>query len=259
MNNSFSIYFKVSSDILNLKLNYNYHKMDRLCVLLYSKYSPMSSKLMSALSTCPVDLSTTVGIRPVCIDNEDIRRQILKDKKIEINSVPCVLIAYNTGNVEKYEGSNAFEWIEETVSKYMPKPTPQQQPQIHEPQIHEPQIHQPQIHQEPKAENQKIKKKAVKKETTMEDLGIDSEEIETEEIVRQPVGVRNGPGTYDMSIEFGEQEDQNRNISTKLKASATGKTKDLMATALAMQKERDSGESNKLKSNADNIIDKIPV
>ena len=61
--------------------------MDHLCVLLYSKYSPMSTKLMSALSTCPVDLSTTVGIRPVCIDNEDIRSQILNDKKIEINKI----------------------------------------------------------------------------------------------------------------------------------------------------------------------------
>ena len=93
----------------------------------------------------------------------------------------------------------------------------------------------------------------------MEDLGIDSEEIETEEIVRQPVGIRSGPGTYDMSIEFGEQEDQNRNISSKLKGSATGKSKDLMATAMAMQKERDSGESNKPKSNEENFIDKRPV
>ena len=218
--------------------------MDRLCVLLYSKYSPMSSKLMTALSTCPIDLSTTVGIRPVCIDNEDIRRQILKDKKIEINSVPCVLIAYNTGSVEKYEGSNAFQWIEETVSKYMPKPTPQ-----------------PKMNQEPVVEyqEQKIKKKIVKKETTVEDLGIHSENIESEEIVRQPVGIRSGPGTYDMSIEFGEEQDQNRNISKQLKAStqsATGKGKDLMATAMAMQKERDSGESNKPKINEDVFTDK---
>lgn len=218
--------------------------MDRLCVLLYSKYSPMSSKLMSALSSCPIDLSTTVGIRPVCIDNEDIRRQILKDKKIEINSVPCVLIAYNTGSVEKYEGSNAFQWIEETVSKYMPKPTSQ-----------------PKMNEEPVVEyqEQKIKKKIVKKETTVEDLGIHSENIESEEIVRQPVGIRSGPGTYDMSIEFGEEQDQNRNISKQLKAStqsASGKGKDLMATAMAMQKERDSGESNKPKINEDVFTDK---
>jgi hypothetical protein len=204
----------------------------------------MSSKLMSALSTCPVDLSTTVGIRPVCIDNEDIRRQILKDKKIEINSVPCVLIAYNTGSVEKYEGSNAFQWIEETVSKYMPKPSAQ-----------------PKINQEPVVEyqEQKIKKKIVKKETTVEDLGIHSDTIESEEIVRQPVGIRSGPGTYDMSIEFGEEQDQNRNISKQLKASTqsgTGKGKDLMATAMAMQKERDSGESNKPKINEDVFTDK---
>lgn len=210
----------------------------------------MSNNLMSALSTCPVDLSTTVGIRPVCIDNEDIRRQILKDKKIEINSVPCVLIAYNTGNVEKYEGSNAFQWIEETISKYMPQEQqhqPKQQHPLPQP-LPQPQI-QPQIQH---VENQKIKKKVLKKETTMEELGIDSEDIQPEEIVRQPVGVRSGPGTYDMSIQFGEQEEQNRNISSKMKAStqsATSKTKDLMATAIAMQKERDSGESNKPKTN----------
>ena len=241
--------------------------MDHLCVLLYSKYSPMSSKLMSALSACPIDLSTTVGIRPVCIDNQDIRSQILKDKKIEINSVPCVLIAYNTGNVEKYEGSNAFQWIEETVSKYMPPQQPQQQPhrQQQQPQQQPPQQQQP--HQQPPqqqkqihhAQDQKIKKKFVKKETTIEDLGIDSEEIETEEIVRQPVGVRSGPGTYDMSIQFGEQEDQNRNISKQLKSStqaSAAKGKDLMATAMAMQKER---ESNKPKSNEDTLIDKSLV
>jgi hypothetical protein len=251
--------------------------MDHLCVLLYSKYSPMSSKLMSALSACPIDLSTTVGIRPVCIDNQDIRSQILKDKKIEINSVPCVLIAYNTGNVEKYEGSNAFQWIEETVSKYMPpqqqqpqqqpprqQQQPQQQPHQQPPQQQPPQ--QPPHQQPPQqqkqihhAQDQKIKKKFVKKETTIEDLGIDSEEIETEEIVRQPVGVRSGPGTYDMSIQFGEQEDQNRNISKQLKSStqaSAAKGKDLMATAMAMQKER---ESNKPKSNEETLIDKSPV
>ena len=241
----------------------------------------MSSKLMTQLSTCPVDLSTTVGIRPVCIDNEDIRSQILKDKKIEIISVPCVLVAYNTGNVEKYEGSNAFQWIEETVSKYMPQqPQPQhQQPQHQQPQYQQhdqtqqqhqqPQYQQPQYqqHEQPQqpqqpqqqhqpqkqihhSDDQKIKKKVIKKETTMEDLGIVSEE--TEEIVRQPVGVRNGPGSYDMSIEFGEEQEQNRIISKQLKSSTqagTGKAKDLMATAMAMQKERDSPESNKSISN----------
>ena len=236
---------------------------------------------MTQLSTCPVDLSTTVGIRPVCIDNEDIRSQILKDKKIEIISVPCVLVAYNTGNVEKYEGSNAFQWIEETVSKYMPQqPQPQhQQPQHQQPQYQQhdqtqqqhqqPQYQQPQYqqHEQPQqpqqpqqqhqpqkqihhSDDQKIKKKVIKKETTMEDLGIVSEE--TEEIVRQPVGVRNGPGSYDMSIEFGEEQEQNRIISKQLKSSTqagTGKAKDLMATAMAMQKERDSPESNKSISN----------
>jgi len=33
----------------------------------------------------------------------------------------------------------------------------------------------------------------------------------------------------------------------------------LMATAMAMQKERDSGESNKPKSNEQDLIDKRPI
>ena len=84
----------------------------------------MSTKLMSALSSCPVDLGATVGLNPVCIDNEDVRKRLLKNGKIEVSIVPCVLIVYRTGGVEKYEGNAAFQWIEEAVSKYAPPPPP---------------------------------------------------------------------------------------------------------------------------------------
>lgn len=91
-----------------------------LCVLLYSKYSPMSNKMLEALESCPVNLENVIGLRPVCIDNEEVREQILKANKIEVSSVPCVLIVYRNGGVEKYEGGSCLQWIDNTVNKYKP-------------------------------------------------------------------------------------------------------------------------------------------
>ena len=54
----------------------------------------MSNKIMSILSSCPVDLRAVVGLNPVCIDNKEIRNQITKANKIEITTVPCILIVY---------------------------------------------------------------------------------------------------------------------------------------------------------------------
>jgi hypothetical protein len=58
------------------------------------------------------------------------------------------------------------------------------------------------------------------------------------------MGVRNGPGGYDMSSDFGEMPEQKREIRSKPKTTAKSPSQDqptdLMATAMAMQKERES-------------------
>lgn len=206
--------------------------MDRLCVLLYSKYSPMSSKLMTALSACPIDLGATVGLNTVCIDNQDIRKRLLKNGKIEISVVPCILIVYRSGGVEKYEGDAAFQWIDEAVSKYSPPPhqppppppQPQPQPQPPPPQelvkYHaqeecEEEDEEEEVYIPPPKPSRKTKTaQKIKKETTsMEDLGFDP---------------------------FDEDEDEDT-----IKSSI--KRKDLLSTAAAMQKERDTSDSNKIK------------
>jgi hypothetical protein len=253
MNNSIlnKFYFKIYSNYIFVKIHLRErlveNKMERLCVLLYSKYSPMSNKLMTALSSCPLDLKTLVGLSTVCVDNEEIRKQILKkDNKIEISSVPCVLIVYNTGGVEKYEGRSAFEWIEETINRYLPIQT-QSEPQLHikseqaqsefhrQRQRRQPQFRAPkeeteneyidEPEPEPEAETEHRHKKSSlkrpKKETTMEELGINKEESETQV--------------------------------------SSGKGKDLMSAAMAMQKERDSSEPTKGKDNPALITNKRPV
>ena len=236
----------------------------------------MSSKLMTALESCPVNLNTTVGLTPVCIDNEEVREQILTANKIDISTVPCVLIVYRTGGVEKYEGGSAFHWIDETVRKHMPPPppqmpaapqpvqkplSPQPQPRRKRPRRPEPEYYEEEYESseedyipEPPRRKRPKKRPSLRKPidepqgTSMEDLGLppdDEEPIQQESNIppRPPVGVRSGPGGYDMTSEFGEMQEPNRDASRHMRPStqpATGKGNDLMAAAMAMQKEREA-------------------
>ena len=95
----------------------------------------------------------------------------------------------------------------------------------------------------------------------------DIEEIEEfdndihENKYRPPVGVRTGPNSYDLT-EFPEFQETNRNVSRHMKNStspATGKGNNLMAAAMAMQKERDKVESNKPKAVGEFVTTKRPL
>lgn len=263
-----------------------------LCVLLYSKYSPMSKQLMTAMESSPVNLTTTVGLNPVCIDNEEVRERILKANKIDVSSVPCVLIVYRTGGVEKYEGQGAFQWIEETVRKHMPSPPPQpvQRPPSPQP-VQRPVRHKPIRKPDPEYEEEcesseddyvpeprrrrsrrsppkqrrpssrkppQEPTKAPAQATALEDLDdpIDDQSPEQEPMQgdlpqRPPVAVRTGPGGYDMTSEFGEPQELNRDMSHHTRAStkpAVGQGNDLMAAAMAMQKEREAAEAKAPRS-----------
>lgn len=244
-----------------------------LCVILYSKYSQLSVKLMKALETAPVNLADTVGLTPVCIDNEEIRARILKANQIDISSVPCILIVYPAGGVEKYEGNDAVKWVEQTVYKYMSPPPPQPPPPPPQPQspllrksrIEEekrspsPQTRRPpkkkqskkpiQVEEsseseeeeyvKPKSSSKKSQKRPKVSLTNMEDLNDDDEDI-----VRPPVAVRSGPGGYDVTDDFGQPNEPNRVARTRPSTQiATGGGTDLMSAAMAMQKERESVDS----------------
>ena len=99
----------------------------QLYVLLYSKYSPNSVNLLNYISSASINLRNTIGLNLLCIDNEDVRQRIKNTKAIQISLVPSVLVVYPTGGVEKYEGVNAFKWIEETIESFLPDPEPEKQ------------------------------------------------------------------------------------------------------------------------------------
>ena len=102
-------------------------------VLLYSKYSPNSKKMLDLLQHSDLDLRL-LSIQKVCIDNENIRKSIISDSSIEIKTVPTILVLYPDGGVEKFDGAHSFQFIENVIQNYIKMNTPQssqpqQQPQ----------------------------------------------------------------------------------------------------------------------------------
>lgn len=226
----------------------------QLCVLLYSKYSPNCKNFMDMLKQSPVDFTDVIQLNPLCIDNEDIRASIMRSNNIDVQVVPCVLLVYPDGGVEKYEGETAFQWAEEIVRKHAPPPPPivyHQPPPPPVPLVEDVDDEEDYVPNK-KEKRKKKKKKPVKKAATMiEDLDSDEDcdEDEYEEIRRPPVGVRSGAGNYEIKEEFGVPDEQRRDVThgikTSTSASSGGKKVDLMSAAMAMQKSREHEDNAK--------------
>lgn len=78
-------------------------------VLLYSKYSDASKKMMTQLQKTP-DLLNSLTM--TCIDNKTIRKQIISDQKIKVNLLPCIVrLNETTNNFDVFEGQNAFDFV----------------------------------------------------------------------------------------------------------------------------------------------------
>lgn len=96
----------------------------QLSVLLYSKYSPLSKKLMGLIQSSQVDFSHLFSLQTLCVDNEQIRNRIQKNDQLDITSVPCILLIYPDGGIEKYDQGHEFEWVEQMIKKFAPPTTP---------------------------------------------------------------------------------------------------------------------------------------
>ena len=258
-----------------------------LNVLLYSKYSNLSKQFVDGIQGLPPDLLDAVALRQLCVDNKAIRARIEQNKEIQINHVPCLLVVHPSGTVEKYEGSDAFSWIHDTVTRFVPpQPTaPSQQP-IQRPQpippeqpIQRPQPippEQPAPPQQPTRrsrapqhplpdsdesdDNQDIdtqhddddddyeeppvqpqrKHKAKKQRQRTPMTKIPGGESHTSGVDKPLVPVRTGPGGYDITNEFGDDQDVPREARLRESVPDNSSGGGLMAAAMAMQKERES-------------------
>lgn len=117
-------------------LNFNNPNMT---VLLYSKYSEYSKQLMDMIKSSGIDFANVFAVHSLCVDNELVRQRIIKNKQIDITTVPCILTVYPNGTIEKYDGIHVFNWVNDLVSQYQaqyqaqlpqPQPRPEPQPQL---------------------------------------------------------------------------------------------------------------------------------
>ena len=230
----------------------------KFSILLYSKYSSNSTKIIEIINQYTAVFTNNFNFKLICIDNEKIRSQVLNSKNIKISKVPCILILYNDGGLEKYEGEDAFNWVESIINKLSPV-QPVQQPQIQQPQIQPPQIQQPQIQppqiqsvQQPsevlQQEVNNRKQNQVKKQTKqvtksnvtsiddLDDLDIDDSLIDDENDME-----------FDIDI---DNNIKNNNGEKKDKSALNIKRNDLMSMATMMQKSREEFvEKNEKRKN----------
>ncbi len=94
------------------------NKEPRFSTLIYSKYSANSTKFLELIKNSGVDFTNLLKLELLCIDNQTIRNRIMKNTKIDIKSVPCVLIVFPDGNIEKYDGDSVFNWASTIISNH---------------------------------------------------------------------------------------------------------------------------------------------
>ena len=80
-------------------------------ILLHSEYSSRCQDFLNIVSQLNLQLQY------LCVDNTKVRQRILEDRTLDIRTVPCLLIIYDNGTVEKYEGEQAFMWLSVLVPR----------------------------------------------------------------------------------------------------------------------------------------------
>lgn len=138
--------------------------LSRYSLLLFSKYSSQCKRLFSIIENQTTLDNNTLQL--LCIDNEQIKKRIQSNSKIDVKMVPCILCFYPDGVVEKYENEHAFTWVSQ-----FSKPMQQvQQQQIQQQPVEQEEVEEP-IPTPPPKKYQK--KKIEDNATSISDLPLD--------------------------------------------------------------------------------------
>jgi hypothetical protein len=236
---------------------------------MYSKYSPNCQAFFEMIQQQQFDFSATAGLNMLCIDNMLIRKKIIKSTKINIDVVPCILLLFADGGVEKYDGPNAFQWAQQLISQHQQPP----QPQVGDNGITS--IAEKQVFDQNVKLNQTIKHSGENSRTSIEDL-VSEDETEEDVNYRENIEgnfsnnntpnhklqerrniIREEAKNFNVKSEFEDElpisinPDYVKGIKSSSEKtgsdSPTGSKGggDLMATALAMQKSREAEDVNK--------------
>lgn len=85
-------------------------------VVLYSKFSSKCKELLDLYPSNP-------SFEFICIDNRNIRKKLTQSKRINIQSVPCVVFMFEDGTCEKMEGDEVVEWLHRKFGTHQKPPS----------------------------------------------------------------------------------------------------------------------------------------
>jgi hypothetical protein len=162
-----------------------------LWVLIYSKFSRSCQELLTILDENDIGIDFNL----LSIDDKNMRKRILNDKRFNIKYVPCILnINQLSGTVSQYEAEKAFELVymqikmikeQEIEIMSQTQPTISEQPKMQIP-----------IEQQLEIESQYIPLQEPQNsgQTSISDLIDEEEEQEIEYIKKPVIPERQDPG-----------------------------------------------------------------
>lgn len=226
-------------------------------LLFHSKYSKHSENLTSLLSK--YDLLDSLGVKKVCIDNDKIRKQIIDNNNIDLKFIPCVILLHPDGRIDKYEGGDAFAWANDLIVRQVEIIKQQQATQQATQEIRQltqetrqtpplqestQNFHELQQQQQQQQHQQHLEpQQQPTNSTSLAEVGDDTDEVHPP----KTISVRSGPGSFELSNDFGSREDDTRIVKKGIKPvselNGTKDRNDVMAAALAMQKMRETQET----------------
>jgi len=188
-------------------------------VLFYSKFSNACKTFIALLDKVP-ELKQNINM--ICVDNKEVRDRIMKNDKLEVKCVPCILRIYQTnGYIELFEGERSFQFLNTYLSQ---KPQPQpQQPQPQQPQ--------PQQPQQPQFEKTQVQQKFVG--TPISELGMGDEIENDSKTISTYLHVPKNKDTMTL-------QDDRPIPERAIKKIESNKSNSITNIAMQMQKERDA-------------------
>lgn len=215
-------------------------------VLLYSKYSESCRQLLQTMERFGANIAM------VCLDNKEVRQRVMNDKRLNITVVPTLLSLYDTGVVEKYEGSkvmelllNSFEKINQQKQVTIPEPpqAPAEQKTIIEESPGDTNWAERMTTKVAKQEPPAVRKppEASEKHTNILDLDAETNNTESPPVTLPPP-VSNSPESSDENKDRGQGE----NLPIKQSSGVS-------ALAAQMAKERESQQAAMPRGAENNI------
>lgn len=216
-------------------MNSNPNPQNVIC--LYSKFSNSSKEFVESSGNLPINF--------VCIDNKEVRNRVISDSKLKITFVPCILSVFSDGRLEKFEGVDAFKWLENIKSKTQTSEQKEQPVNPTEKPIEKPtvkpieQIEQIEQTEQTSEQNNKFSQhdfhsqQMRDKHSKITDLDFEDETDGLSQVV-----------SSGMKSSLNDKENLMTKTMNKISTKNTGK-KDVMAAAREMEKMREKEDSQK--------------